>query len=423
MRGVNIISRSLTALFLLGFIITTQGQKLTSSPWSRYGFGEWQPNTFSQSFAMAGTGIGITDPAYINFQNPASYGWFDMTLFDTGIKGTSVLQESEGSSQWRNNTSFSHVSFGFPVTRWWGLNVGLSPYAGTGYKITETQNIQGIGLVTFDYEGSGGINRAWIGNGFTIKEKLAIGANVSYLFGTSSYDKRAIFTAPNTFNSRIREEVSVHDFAFNAGIQYKARLSENWSMAVGGTYELGSSVSADRYLLSYTYEASNTGEILKDTIQFLNGESGEITLPSSLGAGISFTSDKWIIALDARSRSWSELTSFELSDSLKDNIQVAAGVQFIPDKFAVNDFFRSMRYRGGIRYTTSQYPTLLDNMDEVGISFGFGIPLRQSLSTINAGVELSQRGSTHPGMLRERFIRFNFAVSLNDRWFIKRKYN
>lgn len=42
---------------------------------------------------------------------------------------------------------------------------------------------------------------------------------------------------------------------------------------------------------------------------------------------------------------------------------------------------------------------------------------------VNLGVELGQRGSLNNGLVRERYTRVVLGLTLNDRWFVKRKYD
>jgi hypothetical protein len=51
-----------------------------------------------------------------------------------------------------------------------------------------------------------------------------------------------------------------------------------------------------------------------------------------------------------------------------------------------------------------------------------GLPLG-GLSNVNVGLELSQRGQKEDNLVKESLIALRVGLSLNDIWFIKRKYN
>jgi len=45
------------------------------------------------------------------------------------------------------------------------------------------------------------------------------------------------------------------------------------------------------------------------------------------------------------------------------------------------------------------------------------------LSNANVGLEISQRGQKEAGLVKETIVALRVGLSLNDIWFVKRKYN
>ena len=62
-------------------------------------------------------------------------------------------------------------------------------------------------------------------------------------------------------------------------------------------------------------------------------------------------------------------------------------------------------------------------------SIGIHLPLVNSgsFSSINFGTEFGKRGSIDNGLVQEQFVRLKLGLSImpsvNDRWFVKRKYD
>ena len=52
-----------------------------------------------------------------------------------------------------------------------------------------------------------------------------------------------------------------------------------------------------------------------------------------------------------------------------------------------------------------------------------GLPVGRIFSNANVGVEIGKRGTTNANLVQENFINFQVSLSLNDRWFEKRKFN
>src|ERR1700749_2014459 len=170
-----------------------QSTATTSSPYSRYGIGDFDPSILPQNRAMGGISTAINKISNfntINVQNPASYGAINYTTFDIGIYSNIVgLSQTGQTSVTNSNFRLSHVNFAVPVTHRSALSFGLMPYTEVGYNYKQTRPNFGTGApsdtnaVNYIYSGDGGLSKAYLGYGFGIGKHLLIGANVSYIFG------------------------------------------------------------------------------------------------------------------------------------------------------------------------------------------------------------------------------------------------
>jgi hypothetical protein len=232
--------RMLKSLFVLSFIVVSSfsfSQTLTSSPYSRYGLGDLQSNGSAQNYALGGAGIGwrsdTLTPSYINYLNPASYSAMRITVIELGVLSNSTQFITSDQKFSLNNTSFSYIAVGLPIKKWWGLAFGVMPYSNVGYKIHDTQTKDTIGTINYNYEGSGGINKVFLGNGFKLLSNkysqrtgtdLSIGFNASYVFGSINNIRHVSFDDPNYYGTRIDENTRIHDFTFDYGLQFRFRI-------------------------------------------------------------------------------------------------------------------------------------------------------------------------------------------------------
>jgi hypothetical protein len=108
--------------------------------------------------------------------------------------------------------------------------------------------------------------------------------------------------------------------------------------------------------------------------------------------------------------------------SYRDAKKWTIGGYFIPNYASFTSFWSRVVYRVGIR--SEQMSAVINNipLTETGISFGLGLPLG-GLSNANIGLELSQRGQKDSGLVQETIVALRVGLSLNDIWFVKRKYN
>ena len=75
-----------------------------------------------------------------------------------------------------------------------------------------------------------------------------------------------------------------------------------------------------------------------------------------LHAGFSVSNDQWLIAADYI-KNWSEFSNFGASDNLDNSSRYALGLQFTPDRKAINKYFKMVRYRFGA-YSANTYLNL-----------------------------------------------------------------
>ncbi len=61
-------------------------------------------------------------------------------------------------------------------------------------------------------------------------------------------------------------------------------------------------------------------------------------------------------------------------------------------------------------------------INEFGLTFGAGFPLKGQQSMINLGVEIGQRGTINYGLIKENYIRISLGFSFYERWFLRSKF-
>jgi hypothetical protein len=421
-KGFTYIRLIACTLVFFTFVQNSRAQKLTSSPYSRYGLGDIFRPHFSLQYGLGGASAAITHPAFINVSNPASYAWNDLTVFETGIRSNTNRIQTSQSNQWTNNTTLAYIAFSLPLTKHWGFAFGIMPYSGVGYRMYESQYNNNLGTVSYQYLGGGGINKVFVGNAIKIKNKLTLGVNASYLFGNISKERTIFIRTLNSYNSYIKEELLVSDFHFDAGLQFKTAINKNkeWNMAIGAAYNLGDNINAKYTRLAYAY----SGTTIKDTALYFLDSAGVLIIPRKISAGIAFDKgEKWLYTLDYSMQNWADFRWFGNNDSLQNITQLIAAVQYCPDRYAINNFFKSMQYRMAVRIANTPYMVKNTPINEYGITFGLGMPLRRSRSSINLGIEIGERGTLKNNLIKEQFINVNFGVSISDKWFIKPKYD
>lgn len=421
-------------IVLLFFLLSAVcAQTRVSSPYTRYGIGDLLNNKYIRNNAMGGTSFGFRSPYSVNYSNPASFTAFDSLsfMFESGV-GSSITQLKTNTQEHLSNyTSLSYFVFGFPVTKWWGVSMGLLPYSSVGYNIIDTEEMENVGLLNYSYQGAGGFNQFYVGNAFRVKN-LSFGFNSSFLFG--SLDKICIVTLPDSadfLNTKVRYSTVTNDFLFNYGMQYQKVLSKKIKMTIGLVYNASTNLNSKQDSLAYRFfTGSGNSEIIKDTIINSIDNKGLITLPQSIGGGIILEiknralNDKWIVGADYQMQNWEKYRAFGEDDQLSNSKQVCLGLELTPNMVATTQRWKRAHYRIGFRYNQTYLKLHDTQLNEIGVSFGLGLPLRKSKTTLNFGFELGQRGTTDNNLIKENFVRINFILSVHEKnWFLKRRFD
>lgn len=419
----KLIRPVLLILSLLFIVTGTEAQNNTYSPYSRFGIGDITKKGFGRHTGLGGIGIGLRDPNHINYLNPAANSAQDTMsfLFSTGIAGNAMQMASNEGSHNVSNITISHLSIGFPVSRWWKTGFGLVPYSQMGYKILDVDLSQ---QAEYYYDGSGGIDQFFFGNAINITKNLSAGVNLSYLFGTLSQTRRLVFPMEeNMFSVNSRSRAMVRDFHIRYGMQYSARVSGDYSFTLGAILENKTPLNTSRDWLIIN-ELSTTAGPVRDTVHNFTGTETHIELPSNYGIGATFRKDnKFIIGADYSIQQWSETKFLDQQyDSLVNSSSLNVGVQYIPDHTDFRNFLKRIQYRLGFHYSDTYLQLRGHQIKDYGLTLGFGIPYGNTRTTFNFSVDAGRRGTKDMNLIQEDYLMFNFSLSLYDFWFFKRRY-
>jgi hypothetical protein len=417
-------------LLLLVFInpAIIKGQIQINSPYTRYGVGSLVENGMDPRITgMGGLYYGLRGNNLINTANPASYSAFDSVsfIFDGGIFGMITSLKTSQQSDQGDYISLSHLMFGFPLTRWWKTSLGILPFSYVGYDIYVNEELEGFPDVEYVYKGSGGYNQLYWGNAFPIGKKLSIGFNVKYMFGAINRSRGISF--PDSIevkNTYIRGSVRPSDIYGEIGVQYKAKLPKDLFLVVGGVFGPQVDINTKASYLVTTYFGDiNSVQYSYDTIEYSLNTKGSFTLPIRTGAGFTVgKAGKWLAGADFLWQNWEKYTYFGMSDSLKNRWNIAIGGEYIPDGSVMGTYFQKVSYRAGFHYGETPLYFNGQHLNEFGMSFGLGLPIKKSKSMVNMSVSVGKRGTIQYGLIQENFIRFTIGVNVFENWFFKSKY-
>lgn len=432
MRKYN-FTLTLVSIFFVGlFSLNMNAQVRLDSPYSRYGLGDLKLSNNAMTEGLGGLSFSLNNSSSINSNNPASYAAIDSGsfVFDAGFNGLLLESNSISGSSQSNYFNLSHLKVAMPITRWLRASIGLMPFTAIGYDITGSNSVDSIGKVEYRYTGDGGLNQIYLGAGVKIIRNLYIGANASYIFGSARYNRETNMPdQTNVFKYRATNEIVVGDIYLEYGIQYKIRLSNEKkdrklkrdpkNLKLGFVYANEQKLRSTLNQTGITYTTGNDDfEFIKDTIYSINGEVNHVVVPAMFGGGLSYyQGNKWMIGFDIRMQNWEQFEAFGYSDSLQSSTSYHLGGSYK---------FKGVDVRAGLRYFDSYLELNNHKIDEYGISFGVGFPLRQNkmtVSHVDLGFEFGRRGTKEANLIEQNYFKINLGITIRNTWFQRVKYN
>lgn len=417
------------SILLINCTLLSFGQTGASSPYSNFGIGDLVPVANSRTNAMGGVGYALRSPLSINPANPASYTAFDSLsfVFEGGFYGNFSTLSTSATEEPASNAGLSHLYLGFPVTKWYRASFGIMPYSSVGYRIHDIQPDPVMGRALRVYEGDGGLNQYFMGNGFKLGKNFSLGVNIIYMAG--KLERTRLLNFPDsiyTLNTRVTNTTSVGDLNFSAGIQYHPILKNGDRFTAGLVYGHAKELNATSEDLVETLFGGidNGSEYSTDTVSYNENMEGKIKLPMTVGFGLGYEKpEKFTVSAEGSYSNWSDYTFYGRSDSLRNSFRMATGLEFIPDNRSISGYWKKVRYRVGFRYAQTYLKLRETGIDEYAVSFGLGLPLRRLATTIHLGGEFGSRGTTDQNLIRDSFFRFSLGISISERWFVVPKYD
>ncbi len=412
-----------------------------NSPYSRYGIGNIVPSGNIQNRSMGGISAGFTDAATINTVNPATYSNLILTTLDVGVEydGRTLKSQNPLGTYKSNNGIISYLQFAFPLLNGnkkaikkqtaWAFAFGLKPISKINYKISNSGRNSVDSFLTI-YEGSGGINEAFIGTAVRIKN-FSIGVNSGYLFGSKDYSTKLGISndsADYFYSANYQTKTRFGGVFLNAGIQYAAKIKGGIIRfgAYGNLQQVYNATKDEvRETFSFNTSTGTTNKI--DSVFEMDGQKGKVQLPSTVGAGFTIEKTHVLFGADFETTNWNSYRFFGQKDLVKNNWLGKFGIQYFPSPNGSKKYFDNVRYRAGISFG-NDYIAADNKLPVYTISLGGTFPLKlrhnfydNQFSFMNLGVEYGNRGNNNNN-IKENILRVSVGFSLSDVWFRRQKY-
>ena len=415
---------TLCALLLTMVTGMAIAQNNTNSPYTRYGYGDLSDQSFGNSKAMGGIAFGLRDGAQINPLNPASYTAIDSLtfLFEGGVSLQNMNISGSGVKLNAKNSSFDYLAMQFRLHPRIAMSIGLLPFSNVGYSVSDSKVDNGVSQ-TRSFTGDGGLHQLYGGIGVKVLKNLSLGVNASYFWGDITRTRTIIYPATSESYSYIQQMgVSISDYKLDFGTQYTLDFNKKHSMTIGAVFSPKHKLNND---YTVTTQVSTTNS---------NNLDATLELPNTFGVGFTYNYDKRLtVGADYSLQQWSK-TKFGVNtsdDAVREDFnetytycnrhKVSVGAEYIPNLMG-RSYLSHIKYRLGAYYTTPYYKIGgKEATREYGVTAGFGLPVPRSRSILSISGQFVRISGQESAFVNENIFRVSIGLTLNERWFFKRR--
>ncbi|MDA8547160.1 hypothetical protein N9K61_00275 [Flavobacteriaceae bacterium] len=418
---------SLNLLFVLStsFVVS---QTNTGSPYSLNELGEINFLGNVSNLSMGGIDSAI-DSIEFNINNPSSLAKLKTTnyLIGTFYKSTGI--SNVNSTDNINTANINYIAVGIP-TKIFGFGFGVLPYSSVGFNLQSTEEYNTANSINSRLFGAeGNINRAFVSIGLPLLKYLSLGASANYNFGKFNYEKFNLIENVN-YGIFSNSSSEISGFTYNFSSNLSIPLKNDFTLNL--VYSFYPEGDLDSYNIESLYTSNSSSislESLGDFVDIdLNSRGLENTkLPVPKKSVYSLGLEKknsWFLGFQYESKLSSNFENVFLdiqNVSYRDSNSLSIGGYIIPDSSSLISYWKRVKYSIGIK--NEKKSIIVNNLpvNHFSLNLGLGLPIA-GLSKANLGLEIGKVGD-NDSLVKENYLALRLGLSLNDVWFIKRKYN
>ena len=415
--------RKLSILFIL-ISFFGYSQRTSYSPYSYFGVGETNFSATVENQMMGGN-TAYYDSVHQNMNNAASLSKLKFVNYSVGVdlKNTSYLSASTNEKS--TAAAINYISVAIP-TKLLSFSFGIKPKTSVGYLLENDDKSKNPPELN-RFTGSGGVSNAYVSIGFELFKNWGFGFSSSYAFGNLNHYHTKILENIELY-TRVSSESSVSGLDYNFSTVYQKTFNEKITLYTSIVYQPEAKYKSRNNQTISTIDPNSSfgGDSEEIDLSAVGLKNTNIKIPNSLSFGLGLGQDKkWFLGFNYMKNDEggykNELMGLD-NVEFKSSQTYSIGGFLLPEYNSFTNYFKTLTYRFGVRYKNGGLYVNNQQINEIGVNFGFGIPLA-GISSANLGFEFGQRGTTKASLIKEKFFSIRLGVSLNDLWFIRSMYN
>ena len=415
--------------------------------YSAYGVGEL---TFAPNAAVLGIGSSGLMPSFqenISLSNPSTWLGIPFAYISVSYGGTQIKDRNY---DYNNMLSgLNQFQFILPIKGLFAVGIGFQPYSSQLYSLSSNniyeKFIEGDTLtINKAINGSGGISGLIFSLGAKITEKEQLGLKIEYLFGSNR--RQTVFN--------IKEDEHDLDYIYNQRNIYNGTLIDGYfsskrfsfgsrKLFLSGMVKIVLHPLRINHFSFQPFEDSN-GNGYYDIADYPRPVGVDSIPPAAIDTVLSNQISPFeyafgfdlelteMIHAQGEISLWSDLNDrkINLTSALNQRILSYQHFNIGIIRFARSlprVWHESLHFRGGIIYRSYELENQLFangqsenyNINDIGLSVGFGIKFGVTKNQIDLGLNLINRSDSHNS--DKLITNFNIGISIGDLWFVKRR--
>lgn len=405
---------------LLCSVVTVSRAGNGGSGYSRYGIGDLQYFVSDRAYGMGGAGIAVLSTTSIDRFNPADWVNISRTSFSVGALYEGYSTTDGVNSGYFSGANFNGIMVAVPLLPSHGIvfGAGLMPYSTVNYSTAFDTSQAGLGY-RLGYHGEGGTSQAQVGISANASADLHLGAKFNYYFGTLRHTITQAFTDNSMYtNAEDVRSVELKGIGFSLGAVYSGlgsllKIDSTKSITLGVVASTASTVSsAEEHDFTYTSALLTS----YDTVTI---NEGNLRIPYSITGGISYMTNRLLLASDLSFQQWSRFEATGLiAMTNRNSYRFSIGGELRPPAEAPGMSTSRNIYRLGFFYNSTYYLIANEPINETGVTGGLGFPIFFS-TRLEIGVQYSFRGTTDQQLQKDKIVRISFTLSGDELWFAR----
>lgn len=400
----------------------------TGSPYSLNELGEINFLGNVSNISMGGVDS-LIDSLEFNINNPSSLAKLQLTNYHVGTFYKSSSISNNLNTDKFNSASINYIAIGIP-TKKFGFGFGVLPYSSVGFNLQTSDDYNSNNtLISRLFAAEGNINRVFFSLGMPLFKFFSVGGSLNYNFGKFSYEKYNQYENVNYgLYSNSSSEITGFNYIISSSliIPLKNDLKASFIFNYNPSSKLNSYNVESLYTsTSSTINLETLGDFIDVDLSSSGLENTDLIISDRSIYSIGLEKkNKWFFGLQYEDKLSSSFDNKFLSltnISYRDSKVFSVGAHYIPDASSLTSYWKRVKYRFGVR--NEEKSILLNNLpvNQFSLNLGLGLPL-SGFSKANFGLEFGTVEDENKS-LKENYFSIRLGLSLNDIWFIKRKFN